>query len=273
MEPLNKLKGSMFKKAIILFSASAILFALGTCAYYALEAQKLLPDIVPLPPRDLSLRSEGGRILLYFSTTYYNQGEGPVELRFDSEALGVPVDIERKVMQRIYLENQGFVERSAGTFLWHDQHLHYHFDDFVRYTLERIEDDSSIVLDTIKSTFCLRDVSRALINLPDRSESGEYKTCDSQIQGSSVGWGETYYFDYPGQQIDMTGLSSGTYRLTTTINPDRYIKEGKYDNNIAWTLFLVDAEKGTATFIEEFPPDAPAVEHVRLESPFGGVSR
>lgn len=32
-------------------------------------------------------------------------------------------------------------QRPAGTFLWHQEHLHYHFADFAVYDLEAIQTD------------------------------------------------------------------------------------------------------------------------------------
>jgi len=41
------------------------------------DPNDLLPDLLPLPPRDLKVEKlADGRTLLYFSTTYYNQGRG-----------------------------------------------------------------------------------------------------------------------------------------------------------------------------------------------------
>lgn len=43
-----------------------------------------MPDLVPLPPQDLTLdKSESGDQLLRFTTVFYNKGKGPLELRAD----------------------------------------------------------------------------------------------------------------------------------------------------------------------------------------------
>src|SRR5690606_35651816 len=97
--------------------------------------RELLPDLVPLPPRDLVLTETKNGVLLSFSTIYYNQGDGPLELRADPATTDIPGDVERNVFQRIYREDGTYRDRQAGTFLWHAPHLHYHFADFVVYDL------------------------------------------------------------------------------------------------------------------------------------------
>ncbi len=85
----------------------------------------------------------------------------------------------------------------------------------------------------------------------------------------SGGWGDTYYYDYPAQNLNITDLDSGTYRFTQTVNPERRLKESKYGNNVSSVLFRLDAEKGKVEVLEETPTSNPAVEHIHLEDPFG----
>lgn len=236
---------------------------------YTASASRLLPDMVPLPARDLHVATTTkGTTEFFFSTTHYNRGAGPLEVRFDQE---VPLrgDTERPVMQRIFSVDGAYTDKMVGTFMWHEEHKHYHFADYVMYKLERLSPEPEVLVDDIKSTFCLRDVTRVLLELPNRSEGGEYKTCNSEVQGASIGWGETYYYDYPGQSFDVSTKPAGTYRLTTTINPDKYLDESDYSNNTASVTFDLDPVAMTITNIVEVPGDAPEVEHVRLLLPFG----
>lgn len=236
---------------------------------YNISATKLLPDMVPLPARDLHVATTSeGTTALFFSTTHYNQGVGPLELRFD-ESVPLRGDTERPVLQRILSEGGAYIDKQVGTFLWHKEHKHYHFADYVMYKFERLSPEPEVFVDNIKATFCLRDVTRVLLDLPNKSEKGEYKTCNQEIQGASVGWGETYYFDYPGQSFNVSGKQAGTYKLTTSINPDKYLLESEYSNNSASVTFELDPAAMTVTNIVETPSSAPEVEHVRLITPFG----
>ncbi len=259
----------MHKILAAIIVAFAVALGIYVLWQYRANSPELLPDMVPLPARDLHVATtSSGTIEFFFSTTHYNQGEGPLEVRFD-EAVPLQGDTERPVMQRIFSVDGTYTDKMVGTFLWHEAHKHYHFADYVMYKLERLTPEPEVLVDDIKSTFCLRDVTRVLLNLPNRSEEGEYKTCNSEVQGASIGWGETYYYDYPGQSFDVSTKPAGTYKLTTTINPDKYLDESNYGNNSASVTFDLDPIAMTVTNIVETPSDAPEVEHVRLILPFG----
>jgi hypothetical protein len=233
---------------------------------------ELLPDLSPLPPRDLHIENtQDGKTLLRFSTTYYNQGLGPMELRADPKTAGIREDIERDVLQRIYTQDGGYRDVRVGTFLWHQEHLHYHFADFITYDLEPVDAPPHEELSgsLVKSTFCLRDVSSVDIDLPNRAAHARYDICGKELQGVSVGWGDTYYHNYPDQDLDISSLKSGTYQLTFIANPERRITERSYDNNESSALFRLDKERGEIEVLEEVPATTPYVEHVYLDDPFG----
>lgn len=236
------------------------------------DPNELLPDLVPLPPRDLKIQTaEDGRTLLLFSTTYYNQGRGPAELRVDDESTNVREDIEREVMQRVYFKDGGHRDKSVGRFLWHQEHLHYHFSDFIEYDLESLDTPGleDLAGSLVKSTFCLRDISKVKLDLPDKKEEAAYDICYKRLQGVSVGWGDTYYYDYPAQNLNISDLPSGTYRLTFRANPENKLDEVRYDNNISSAVFKIDMEKKTVEVLEETPKQTPEVEHIHLDDPFG----
>lgn len=236
------------------------------------DPNDLLPDLLPLPPRDLKVEKvSDGRTLLYFSTTYYNQGRGTMELRADPATAGIRSDIERDVLQRIYEADGEYREKTVGTFMWHQEHLHYHFTDFITYDLEAVEASTTEDLsgNLVKSTFCLRDVSRVFLDLPNKAAEAGYTICGKERQGVSVGWGDTYYWNYPDQALDISNLPSGTYRLTFIANPAKRLEEIRYDNNTASAVFRLDMEALTIEVLEETPKDTPEVEHVHLDDPFG----
>lgn len=240
--------------------------------YVASNQDELLPDIVPMPASDLSLlRGEDGDMRLLFSTTYFNQGRGTLELRADPKTKGIRADIERDVLQRIYLKDGGYRDKVVGNFLWHQEHLHYHYTDFVVYDLTDENNPTNPELTGIlqKSTFCLRDISRVLSEFPGKKEEATYKICGKELQGVSVGWGDTYYYNYPDQALNVETLVSGTYRLTFIANPERRLDELAYTNNTTYVIFAYDKENEKVELIEKYPTDLPEVEHVHLDDPFG----
>src|SRR3989344_851743 len=228
-----------------------------------------MPDLVPLPPQDLTLdKNEFGDQLLRFTTIFYNRGKGPLELRADPATAGIRSDIERTVFQRIYRNDGATRQRPAGTFLWHQEHLHYHFADFAVYDLEAIETktpppDLSGVPQ--KSTFCIRDVSLTDLELLNKAADAAYKICGKELQGISVGWADTYFFTYPDQLLNIEDLPSGTYRLKFIINPSDRFDESDMSNNISSSLIKLDVEGHTVEVVGEEPKEYPTVEHVYPE--------
>src|SRR5262245_59376891 len=82
---------------------------------------ELRPNLQPLPAWNISLM--GG--LLFFNTTSWNSGNGPLELiagQVDSRAK------KQKVYQRVYYNDGTFYDHLAGDFVWHKLHNHFHFE-------------------------------------------------------------------------------------------------------------------------------------------------
>jgi len=233
---------------------------------------ELLPDLVPPPAKDVRIDRRGEDALLSFSTTYFNQGLGPLELIADRETKGIRSDIERNVLQRIYRTDGGYRDKVAGKFLWHQQHLHYHFADFVIYDLEVVDVKNPPDLSGVrsKSTFCIRDVSLVDKNFPieNRAEKAKYLICGKEMQGISVGWGDTYFYNYVDQNLNITDLPSGIYRLSFIANPDGRFEESRVDNNKSSVLLDIDMKGFTVKIIDEDPEGLPAVEHIYEEQVF-----
>lgn len=233
---------------------------------------EMLPDLVPMPAADLTLmEGEDGELRLLFSTTYLNQGRGTLELRADPTTKGIRDDIDRDVLQRIFLRNGDYRDKVVGTFLWHQTHLHYHYQDFIVYDLEVEQGENLEELSGIlqKSTFCLRDISRVLSPVEGKKEEATYKICGKELQGVSVGWGDTYYYNYPDQALNIESLPSGTYRLNFFANPEKRIDELSYSNNTSYVVFTYDKENRKIEVIKEFPENLPEIEHIHLDDPLG----
>jgi len=234
------------------------------------EKYELLPDLIPLPAQDLALKRVNGRDLLVFSTTYYNIGRGNLELIADPETTGFRYDMQRIVFQRIYKTDGEYRDRPAGTFLWHQEHLHYHFADFIEYRLETASGTGGIKGSDIrqKSTFCIRDVSRITLNELSTTTEAQYLICGKEKQGVTVGWGDTYFSTYPDQNLDVTNITSGTYTLTFDVNPLERFDEITRDNNMSSVTFELDKKLRTVTMLETSPEDLPEFEHIYIEQVF-----
>ena len=234
---------------------------------YVRSENELLPDLVPLPPLDLAIKEEAGRTLLIFTTVYYNQGRGDLELRADPNTIGVIGDFERDVYQRIYHENGTYRERVAGTFEWHQEHLHYHFRDFITYELSAREGTAPIESGALaqKSTFCIRDVSKVYLPEVPQENPAKFQICGRERQGVTVGWGDAYFNTYVDQNLNITELPSGEYVLTFVANPADRFDEITKENNVSSVRFRYNKENKSVEVIEMSPSELPHFEHIHIE--------
>ncbi len=216
-------------------------------------AIELLPDLVPLPPSDVFVEVRGEIPHLVFTTTYWNRGPGNLELVADPATAHVQGDIDRDVFQRIYRIDGDYRDHLVGTFRWHQEHQHYHFDDFVDYILEPAGDDPDHlrieprIQD--KVTYCVRDVDPVTLSGITGGGNPVYRICGRNLQGISVGWGDSYYYSYAGQIISLYALPSGLYRLTYHVNPRGMLQEADLTNNRVSAILEYDADRRTVRVV------------------------
>lgn len=226
-----------------------------------------LPDLIPLPPQDVGLREADGRVFLVFSTVYYNIGTADFTLIADPETAGVRGDIARTVFQRITEPGGAMRDVPVGVFEWHEEHLHYHFSDFIAYTLESAEPllaGAAAPIRSVKATYCVRDVTRIVVPGIEAGEA-QYRVCGRERQGVSIGWGDTYFHTYGGQRIDITDLPSGAYTLSFTVNPEGLFEESSYANNTSQARITIDKEAMTVSVLSTYPLSIPEFEHIHYE--------
>jgi hypothetical protein len=227
--------------------------AMDNIANLIAEEMELMPDIVALPPGDITLKKEDGRTYLLFSTEYWNKGRGPVELVADPKTKNIREDVERKVFQRIYRLDGDYRERLAGTFLWHQEHLHYHFIDFAEYTLAGLDPETGTFkeVNKAKSTFCIRDSEPIDLAHPGAGRTPSYTVCGKERQGISPGWSDAYYYNYIDQRMDVTDAPKGQYLLTIMTNPEDRIEEITKENNKGEALIFLNVADNLVEVIEE----------------------
>jgi hypothetical protein len=201
----------------------------------------LYPDLRPLAPEIVlvDFLPIGGvtRYLLRFDATIWNAGRGPLELH------GVSSE-ERTAFQRIYDETGGYKDEPVSSgFVFFEPHQHWHFENFAQYQLWP-KDDFDDWLESGRTggqqpkwmgskttggeeSFCIRD-SEAIQNIEGSPVAPAYNICDQNLQGISVGWGDTYPFTIPQQWIDLgtSDLPDGLYVLRIVADPLDVIDQG-----------------------------------------------
>jgi hypothetical protein len=228
-------------------------------------ADPLLPDLVALPPWELSFTypvtngliddSVGvplptGRVachpeevVLYaavrclrMSFGVANVGPGPLELYVGPGAAFT----DRPLIQRVRRANGAFFDRPAGNAYFHHSHLHYHHDDAVGLELFAVTDAEAGVLVPAgppqRKGFAHR-------NELLRDWHSFYPIWPRRGIGLVPGWGDYYEWDRPGNYIDMGLEDDGLYVIRMTADPDGWILDADPDNNVAYSYIRVTGEQ------------------------------
>ncbi len=193
----------------------------------------------------------GAHDCLRFDQNLANIGEGALDLRFKTPTGITPTDgQEFPVSQRIYRSDGTSHDVAAGSVEWHAIHQHYHFEGFAQSKLWATDASgnnrvgTSPVATGNKVSFCIADTNinpsywgvkafpRQAYPAPNcltpDSTSGGF---DFFKQGMSAGWSDEYNWFLPGQYVEVTGVTDGTYILDTTVDPTGRLQEANKNNN------------------------------------------
>lgn len=219
-------------------------------------ADELQPNLQALPASELILETRDGRDYLRFSATTWNNGRGPLELVAGEVDTGNDNDTgndKQKVYQRIFFDDGTSYEVPAGWFVYHADHDHIHFESYATYTLQAEGAPGNSQAIGSKTTFCIIDTDRINHRLDGAPKRPVYTQCDADVQGMSVGWGDTYRYFLAGQELDVTEFESGTYRLSIEVDPNDNLVEidDSEQDNTNSILIHLDVEAGTVQIVDE----------------------
>lgn len=204
-----------------------VIVLLNTRADFA-QVADLLPNLTPKPASEISIVVDPttGHTLLRFAAINQNLGAGPL----DVHAGGV-TSSGQQVFQRIYRTDGTWHDELAGTMTYHPQHNHFHVNNFELYTLTPAGESIVNGKTSEKTSFCLEDTNAIDLRLPGAPQNAVYTTCNPDVQGISVGWGDRYGPTLAGQSIDITGDAEGDYDLIIEADPsDQFIETNETDN-------------------------------------------
>jgi hypothetical protein len=229
----------------------------------------LLPDLTIAPyseftgSRVLDTRKE----LLRFGVMIVNVGDGDFMLSARRPHL---LSDAWEVVQRIPERAGGFTERAtpASLVFGGDGHDHWHIREVESHRLETL--DGVVLGEVIKQGYCFFDTDLVRPGLPGAAAERVYRStyCGDRIasgvsMGLSVGWGDEYPWHMLEQQIEITGLPDGTYRLVAVADPFGWFEELNEENNTYWEEFELGRDayglpevKVLSTSTGETPRDA-----------------
>ncbi len=205
------------------------------------DGRLLLPDLVTLTPTALNLVHDraAGRLILRFSNTVANIGEGPMDLRGRATNEAHRYRVSQLMRHTTYQ----YQVRSVDDYIvFHPHHNHWHLDGFSRYELWSMTSDGHLeeVLSLQgKVSYCLLDNHR----MEGSTTPAAYTTCTPRRQGISMGWSDTYTWDLSGQWVELSGLEDGYYVLRSVVNPQGVLRELRTDNNDALLAFRLDGSQ------------------------------
>lgn len=225
-------------------AAGALVLALASQAapVQGSSAGEQLPNLVALAPFDLQIApadAGDGSLAIRFATGAANRGEHALEL--SGQPSGPSDAIAHQCVA--WLQPRVCAQRQeVGSFGWHPDHGHFHFEDFARYDLRKLRRNGKpdlrkrgLVATSGKISYCIIDYE------PDDSDRSLlysqpyplYYSCAAGIgvQGISPGWKDIYVEETPGQQIPLKGIPDGFYALIVTFDPaDRLLETDETDN-------------------------------------------
>ncbi len=219
---------------------------LPACDY---PADALLPDLLTVVPKHLSIHNQQQREFLRFSNGLANLGAGPwwLEPEFPSVADGQTC---QKAFQLISgaddfpnrelpvtdedipaPDGTHAVRCEKGNFDFHETHNHWHIDNVGEFKVCAAADFDADAEDCapaltaggtpsagIKFTFCLVDWYKLGDNGPTSDSTRNFFACETGFQGITPGWVDQYHHSTVGQEVDITGLPAGDYVLVSTVN-------------------------------------------------------
>ena len=224
----------------------------------------LVPDIKDvqvqtyrLIENDVDLFVENG-LFLWFDTRAQNLGDVPVQLTVDKVDTPESSTVSQCVSWRLSDAHLCRETEVVGGYTWHDEHHHFHYEDFARYQLRKLTaderpdySDAGLVGVSDKVSFCFIDSEQVR---PDARPTPLYETCLPSVQGITPGWTDIYTSDMAGQNFDIADLPNGKYAVIIDMDYENTLYEtNDNDNYVEVNIEIMDTTE------PEFPAGRKAV--------------
>jgi hypothetical protein len=191
---------------------------------------------------DVEVITESG-VFLLFDTLAQNLGTVPVQLTVDEVETPETSTVSQCTSWRFPEAHVCRATEPAGGYTWHDEHRHFHYEDFAAYQLRRLApdgrpdySDSGLIRLADKVSFCFID-SRTVRE--DARPTPYYLGCPPTVQGISAGWTDVYDYDTPGQTFPIEDLADGRYALIMELDYENTLREtNDADNYLEATIEL-----------------------------------
>ncbi len=240
--------------AVLLVSMFAVGFGGAASAHDTPPPEELpvdwiLPDVIEEVPHHLQIQNTQGQEWLRFSTTHINIGEGNLQIRGGGQVQSCETDEHR--VRPVHYRHAGDPQRGRATSCTRirpaspsstPNTITGTSPRWRSSTCARIADDPlTAVARGVKITFCFVDVEFiGTTGVQKKAKPRTYFECNGELQGLASWWADSYHQSTPLQELEITGLTEGTYYLTHTADPDDHWIESDDDNNFTWVQFFLD---------------------------------
>lgn len=198
------------------------------------------------------MAEDGAQRCLRLTTGPRNAGPGPMDLRYLPAEHQLGLVEEGPVTQRVYYSDGSFDTRPAGKFLFHKTHAHYHFQDILDYSIHRVTDPAKGTLVEAgrgtKAGFSPADQLFADWTRFDQADGVFVEGADTargvgeSVFGLSVGWGDVYRWQRPGQYVEFAGNGDGLYVVRAVVDITDRVLETDETDNAAYAYVQVTGE-------------------------------
>lgn len=193
---------------------------------------------------------DGAQRCLRLTTGPRNAGVGPMDLGY------VPIDhelgllAEGPVTQYLHYSDGSIGERPAGTFLFHKTHAHHHFQDILDYSIYAVGPNHRLTPagHGTKAGFSPADQLFADWSTFSQ-EGGQFvegattaRSVGASTFGLSVGWGDVYRWQRPGQYVEFHGDGDGLYVVRSVVDIRNHVLETDETDNAAYAYIQVTGE-------------------------------
>jgi hypothetical protein len=211
----------------------------------------------------VELGGSGAHTCLRLTSGPINVGSGPFDMRFDlagdllalkagPQPTNITNTVKGPMLQAVHYSDSSVQLRPAGTYSFHTTHGHFHTDQILTYELFKVTDATKGALHQesagTKSGFCPADqlfgdwrsfTQRA----PGDFGEGDTATgnCMSPYKGAlglTVGWGDVYRWQRPGQFVEFDG-GDGLYVVRTTVDKNNLVLEENEADNASYAYIKV----------------------------------
>lgn len=195
-----------------------------------------------------------------------NMGPGLYDMRFrliedlsDGDAALNPAEAFARIvvgpMDQVVHYTDGSTETvRAGTYSFHPIHAHFHDDYVLSYELYAVTDEAKGRLvpagEGNKSGFCPADqlfTDWFKFDQSDETPGGDspFDNCFSPtdgLVGLSIGWGDVYRWQRPGQFVEFAGNGNGRYVVNSIVDANNHVMETDETDNVSYTYIEVEGD-------------------------------